>query len=114
MAGFWRDFLNQYCVHWKKNGVDEFGQPEFDSPVELKCRWDEMAEQFIDASGSGEVSKAKVMLESDFSLGDYLWFGRLSDEPDDSPLGAQGCWEVRGAEKTPNIDADDTLYIAIL
>jgi len=66
--------LNQDVTHWV-GSRDGFGAFSFGTPVALKGRWQEKAEQFRSPAGDDQTSKSVVYLEADVDIGDYLFLG---------------------------------------
>ena len=95
--------MKQTAVYWPSSGVDEFGQPTYDDPVEIDCRWETVREEFVAPNGDTEVSKAKLIVDRDMEVRDILYLGDLDSvvDPDD-PKGNAGAWEVRLFKITPN------------
>ena len=109
-----RKARRQTAVFWEKTGVDVYGQPVHSSPVEIDCRWDDKAEQFIDEEGSVQVSRAEVMVDRVTPVGSLLMLGVLGDVDQDKPPRSQGAYEIRQLRQHPNFKATETLRIAIL
>jgi len=114
--------LKQTCVYWPPAsedtaGVanDEFGQPEFGTPAELSCRWEDVAKQFIGPDGSTRTSKSKVYVSSDVLLGGVLCKGTLVTVTSlTDPMLNDGAGEILDFSSLPNIRATEFLRIAYL
>jgi len=95
--------MKQTAVYWPVLGVDEFGQPTWDDPVEIDCRWETVREEFVNPDGDQEVSRAKLIVDRDMEAKAYLLLGDLDSVVDaDDPQGNVGAWEVRLFRITPN------------
>lgn len=95
--------MKQTAVLWPVEDVDEFGQPTFDEPVEISCRWEATQEEFIAPGGDRELSRAKLIVDRDISIKSILYLGDLDSVVDaDDPRDNDGAWEVRLFKKTPN------------
>jgi len=105
------DMLNQTATWWARIGQDGYGKPLFSAPVSLPCRWEEGRTLDRGEGYEMEVRSARVFLSSSVSVGDYLYSGE-STEAD--PLGVDGAGEIKGAPRIPSIDADVTLYMALV
>lgn len=100
----------QTCVYWAPGNTesggkafDENGVPQYASPVEKICRWDETSEIFVSTNGVEEVSKAIVFVD-DIAVGGVLMLGTLDDVTDeDVPQNNEGAWEIRKRERVPNV-----------
>ena len=97
--------FKQTIVYWGNPQPDGFGGFSFDDPVEIKGRWEDRQELFIDAQGNEIRSQAVVYLAQDVDLGGYLYLGDLDDfsssapEPTDSTKAK----EIRALRKIPNL-----------
>lgn len=97
--------LNQIAVYWARTGNTRGGQPAYDTPVEVQCRWDEETVEFFAPDGRKLTSKAVVMIGEDLAVGGALNHCRLVDLTDmnfpfnpDNPK----AWEILGWIKTAN------------
>jgi len=101
----------QTCVHWPRTGVDNRGRSEYDTPVELDCRWADKTEKFMDVQGEERISNAVVYVAG-VNVGDVLYLGTLTDSGLDSndPLKNDGAWKVERVDAIPNLKATETLY----
>lgn len=108
----------QKCVYWAPEVVNYNGKATFAAPVELKCRWVEKREMFLDRQGNTQVSRAKVRFaETDLQELGVLWLGLLTEIAPGSitdPFLNENAWEIRKFEKIPNRWATDYLRIALL
>ena len=109
----------QTAVWWSREGqgTDDFGKMVTCSPEEIRVRWDDRQEEFIDATGSPQMSKAMVMVDFrlDIVIGDYLKLCTL-DQVKDKDVAPDNidAWEIRGLQKIPNLKNTETLVIAML
>jgi hypothetical protein len=95
--------MKQKAVYWAPSGVDEFGKPEYDTPEEIDCRWEDKQEEFITPNGEREISHAKLIVDRDLLKKGVMWLGELDDVTDeDNPKNNDGAWEIRAFMKTPN------------
>ena len=109
----------QTAVWWSRQDqpADEFGVPKVCAPEEIRVRWDDGLKQFIDKTGSPQMSKSQVMFDFKLKvvLGDYLFLGTLDLVDDlENPESVDDAWEIIGIDKTPNIRNTETLAIAML
>lgn len=74
-----RRLLKQTAVYWPPStaGHDAFGNPIRSNPVEVACRWEEKAEEFIGPDGEKETSRAVVFLDTDVAVRGLLYLGTL-------------------------------------
>jgi len=114
--------LKQVCTYWPPGSevsggsdFDDYGQPLYADPVELACRWEDIAEEFVKADGTTEMSRSVVYVESDVKLGGVLLLSSLIDVVDLTvPKNNIGAWEIRKFDKIPNFKATEFLRIAYL
>lgn len=105
----------QAVVYWAAIGVDDFGSPEYDDPIQINCRWEDVSEEFIDPNGDREISRAKLIVDRDLTLKGVVWLGALVDVRDAAdPKANDGAWEIRMVKKTPDIRAKRFLREVIL
>ena len=69
----------QTAVYWGNPVNDGTGGYTYDAPVEVKCRWDDTAEQYISRTGEEATSSAKILSNSTLAEGSWVWLGELSD-----------------------------------
>lgn len=108
----------QYCVYWAPTlPPDNYGQVQFATPVELRCRWVDCREVFLDRLANEQVSRAKVRFADDILELGVLWLGRLTSitpaAPPD-PFVNENAWQIRKVDKIPNRWGYDFLRIAWL
>jgi len=114
--------LRQTCVYWalafmESGGIafDDYGQPIVTDPVELDCRWEDVNEEFIDAKGTRQVSRAKVYVEQDVDVGGILMLGTKDDITDSVNIKEnEGAWEIRRFDRLPNLKNTEFLRTAWL
>lgn len=96
-------YLPQTATHWAVNGITGTGQPQFDAPVQLKCRWEQRNDYVINDDGHEVLSRARIFLGVDVVVGDYLYLG-VSTQAD--PRGLVGAFKVLQFRKTPGLRAE--------
>jgi hypothetical protein len=123
----------QYAILWTRDGFSINGEPEFSSPIGIKCRWDDSRVEFVNNSGEVLISKSTVYVDRVVEEGDYLLEIAIAEAGDttglteqqildalaaslteSSPQKNDGAYPVRGFMKTPNLKATETLYTAML
>ncbi len=109
--------LKQTAVWWSQGSAapDEYGQPVVAAPIEIKVRWEDAAEEFIDKDGTKQLTRAVVMVDRDVSVGDVLMLGTLGGVTDfGRAKNNAGAWEVRAFDKLPNLRVSEYLRTAKL
>lgn len=105
----------QSAVYWPFVSVDAYGKKLVGSPVLIKCRWDASIEEFLDAQGERQLSRAVVMVDRDTPVGGILMLGGLSDITNDTDIKEnEGAWEIKRFDNTPDIRAKEFLKRAYL
>ncbi len=95
--------MRQTAVYWAPLPVNDFGRRTFATPVEIACRWEDVQEEFLNAEGGRELSRAKLMVDRDLLVGGMLRLGVLADVADvDAPQSTTGAWGIRQFGKMPN------------
>jgi hypothetical protein len=94
---------------------DDYGQPQYTDPVEIYCRWDDVAVEFIDRNGTKQVSKSTVFVRQDLDIGGMLFHGTLAEVTSpDAPREQDNAWEIRQFGVTPHIKYKYKVRIAYL
>lgn len=107
----------QVAVLWPQASAPPgvYGQPAVAQAVEIKCRWEEKATEFLAKDGTRQISNAVVYVDRDMQLGDLLRLGPLTSLTNQvTPKKNTGVWEVRMFMKLPNLKAKEFLLVAYL
>ena len=106
------------AVWWKRSNTafDEEGRPAFDSPVEIKCRWEDKKGTFRNEAGEIFQSEANVYVDRELSVGDRLKKGEMTSNSAESPVDDRDAHEIVGFEIIPWIKnkPKKTLFVAHL
>jgi len=103
----------QDAVYWAPGAYDAYGQPTMGSATAITCRWEEIAEQFLDSENQVQVSNARVYVSQTVELGGMLWLGVIGSAPA-NPRADNDAWEIRKYESIPNFKATEFLKSALL
>ena len=112
-----RKVLKEDAVYWAKTGVDRASRPVYASPVAIRCRWDDVQEEYTDLQGNVRKSNASVMVDRVVTLKGVLWYGLLASLSGDQltqPLSNEGAFPIQRVQRIPNFKATEYLRIAIL
>ena len=102
--------LRETAVLWAFTGVDAYGKPSVASPIEISCRWDDSAIEYIAPDNTNQVSRAVVMVDRDITIGGILMLGELTDVNGAvAPKSNLGAYEIRQTSKNPNLRATEYL-----
>jgi hypothetical protein len=93
------------AVYWPpETNWDEFGKPILDDPIEIGCRWEKKAEEFIGPQGTQQISQALVFVDRDLEIGGVLMLGTLTDIVDYvNPKANEEAWEIKSFKKLPDL-----------
>lgn len=94
-------YLTQTATLWSKTGRDGYGNPTFAAPVQIPCRWERRTEQVKSVSGDIILSRARVFLDRDVELGDYLFLGTSATA---DPRDVATAFEVLDFKSTPSLE----------
>lgn len=111
------DRLIGTCVYWPPAAIpfDDFGQPSYGDPVEVDCRWSEMAKEFLDSRGMVLVSSSVVYVETDVTIGGVLFNGELTDVTDLTvPKNNEDAHEIMQFHKKPDFTGEEFSRTAFL
>ena len=92
--------LKSTVTYWTPGVRDMFGATTF-SKSTIKGRWEERAEQFLDRTGQGVISRAVVYVDTDITLDGFLLEG-TSTAADPTTLG-DTAFQIRGRRKLPDL-----------
>lgn len=108
------DFIEEVCVqtavYWGNPRSDGYGGIIFDDPVEIKCRWDDVAKLITDAKGQTVISQAEVLITQDVVVDGYLYLGALADldsSEEENPISVSGAHAIKRVDKTPLFKSTD-------
>jgi hypothetical protein len=105
----------RYAVYWAPVGTDEEGQPSFEGPVEIRCRWENHIIEFRDYRGRTTVSRALVYVDRPLLCGGILWRGRLADVTAEvDPFKNASAWEIMAFGDVETLRGNETMYTALL
>ena len=96
--------LTQSAKVFKRTGLDMYGQPSFDSGTTIACRWRDVNQLFLNASGEEFISKAVIHPSAKVEIGDWIAkdIGSINE-----------AHEVRFATETHSLDGEIYWRVAI-
>jgi hypothetical protein len=130
MPNFERN-LRQKLTYWEVVSYDQYNKPTFADPIQLNCRWEDVAEAVIDKYGAEIISKSRIFLAVPIRVqgyvlpGEYTFWVLESGEWDDNgvwvpnadwngapidPLTLEGIQEVRQVKSVPDLRANKQMY----
>jgi len=118
MGNIATEFLRQTAVYWSiKKRKNQYGQREYNDPIQIPVRWSGEFTEFIDEKGEKQVASAKVMVDRKLDIGGLLFLGTLADvEEEDFPESPEdgGALAIRGFKEIPSIDATVIVRVAFV
>lgn len=112
--GIARRAMKQTAIWWDASTPGEFGKPTYAVPVEVSCRWEDIAEEFINPNGDVEISRSKLFVDRDMKVKDKLKLGDLDSTINNDPDDNEDVWEIRGWGKVPDLKGRKFLREVIL
>ena len=67
------------AVYWKFISTNSYGGAILDTPIEIKCRWQDVSIEFIAPGGDTRISRSVVFPDRILVIGSYLWLGKLTE-----------------------------------
>ena len=106
----------QRAVLWTRSAEpNKFGKFTYDEPIEIRCRWEDVAKEFRDTKGQTVMSMSIVYVDRVLSVGDMLRKGEITtDEPSDPTDLPQTAFEIQRFDQLPDLKAKLTLLTAYL
>lgn len=101
----------QTATYWALSGNDGFGGMSFSTPTSVSVFWQDVQQKYMNENGEEKVSKAKVFLEQDVTVGSYLYLGTSTES---SPYDVTGAYEIKSFSKIPSLDASEFERKALL
>lgn len=74
--------MRQSATYWAPTGNDGFGNKTYAAPIVIRCRWQNDAVEFRDATGELTQSSAVVYADRKLAIRGMLAEGDLSDQFD--------------------------------
>lgn len=102
ISGFNKRLLKQYAVYWPPVGTDDFGSITYGPAVEVRCRWEEVNELYINKNGAQAVSKSKVYVDRLLELDGMLWKGEKADLPGPLPSDTADASNIEAVNELPD------------
>ena len=110
--------LKQIAVYWPLTAptFDNYGKPiTTSSPVEIKCRWDDTQDEFVDSQGMKQKASVKIIADRDLDIGGCIFLGMLDEiEDQDDPKLNPRVHEIRSFTKIADKKAKRFIRTAYL
>jgi len=69
----------QTATYWANPVSDGYGGWTYDTPVEIKCRWDDVAKIINNDKGEEVISNAEIITNAELQEGELLYLGTLTE-----------------------------------
>jgi hypothetical protein len=102
------------AVYWAPVRVGPNGETVFDSPVELRVRWEDSHVLVKDPTGEEFTSDAVVYVGEDVKPKGMLWLGELTSGTPEDPNEQEDAVTIRQFEKLPDIKCKKFLRTAYI
>ena len=107
--------LKQKMVYWAPSATpDAYGRPQYEDGVEMSCRWEVKAQEFINPQGDKKISSVVIYSQEDLETGGLVLLGTLDDVDYDGDARAQGAVEIQQVGRVPNLRAKQFLKQAFI
>jgi hypothetical protein len=101
--------LRQNAIYWAPNGVDQYGDPILELPINIKCRWEDEIEEGLDMSGTETTFTSTVYTDRDVVVGGIIMLGEVADLIAALPPPEEGAHRIRRFDKLPTLRATQWL-----
>lgn len=106
--------LKQKAVYWAFSSFGNDGDITYADPVEIACRWENKAEEYLDPGGTKSVSRSVVYVAEDVAPKGVLFLGELSEVASGGPFENEGAMEIKQFDKIPDLKGNAYCRIAYL
>ena len=109
--------MKQNAVYWAVDGtVDGYGLPGYETPVEIKIRWQDSVEIVNTDTGEEQRSRAIVYSGENLKYNDYLYLGDLDDLSVDEkadPQKVSTAYPVIKKQKSVDLNSSDSFLVKV-
>ena len=103
----------QTAVYWPLKGdesgqtdYDANGRPQWGTPYEIKCRWEDVSTEIILDDGTQTLARSMIYPDRDLRIGGVLLLSSLTASVNQSsPKKNAGAWEIIRVENLPDFKA---------
>lgn len=101
----------QTAVYWPPtSSTDNHGKPVNRPAVEIKCRWEDVVTEYVDADGKKQISNSTVYVDRDLELEGILVLGQLKKlKSATDPFLNPGACAIKWVQKLPNLRVTEYL-----
>ncbi len=87
-------------TYWLAGDLDRYGNPTWDGPYHIRCRWEDVTKRFRNSDGDLDVSRAEVLVPTKLDTGTYIYKGKSQES---SPISVKGAVEVKQYNEVWNV-----------
>lgn len=99
----------QTAIYWAPISIDEQGDPTYDEPIEIACRWVDTQKNVTTPEGETFASTSTIYVDRDLVLHGRLMLGELDSETPSDPNDANSV-EIMVKKNSPNIRNTEILH----
>lgn len=93
--------LTQFATLYARTGVNSYGEPSYSAGTTIRCRWQDVAQNLIDAQGQDFVSRSVIYVGSQAKAGDRIAYGSGASFAD--------AHEIKVVNTSPSLDGRESL-----
>lgn len=103
--------LHHSLTYWPPGALNNYGRSDVEAaPVEITCRWQDVAELYRDAQGNEQVSRAVIYTLDQLAIGGWVVYGNAGVGVVSDPRTVTGAEEIRQIGTSPSLRASQVLY----
>lgn len=105
----------QDAVYWAPDGTDDYGNPKYAEPVQVKCRWVNAQTTLIKPNGETWMSHTIVSVDRAVKTQGVMWLGLVKDLTSEmEPFKNPDAYAVSQIADVPDIRGKEALHVAYL
>ena len=97
------------AIYWKFDGVDRFGDPKFEGPIEISVKWEDERRLISDSDGQERFTKSIVWYDPTAEIPENSFLARPvnltpGQETMEDPRKIPNAYQVRQANSIGSVD----------
>lgn len=93
--------LSQLATLYARTGVNSYGEPSYGAGTTIRCRWQDVAQNLIDAQGQDFVSRSVIYVGAQAKAGDRIAYGSGASFSESD--------EIKTVFTSPSLDGRESL-----
>jgi len=93
--------LSQLATLYARTGVNGYGEPIYSAGTTIRCRWQDVAQNLIDAQGQDFVSRSVIYVGAQAKAGDRIAYGSGASFSESD--------EIKTVFTSPSLDGRESL-----